>query len=126
MVEVVEPDLIAKHTLYAVAWGIIRLPEYTSHVLDTEAEVRQVARERMRIKKACIAYAKARGFNLELRDNWDVMENWNLTRWSAKDTFNSRRPNEQIYNSFVGTLQQMCLRIVEHDTWPEGKPEDAP
>lgn len=111
----VEPDLAQKHTFYAVAWDIIRLPQYEDGDHPHE-KARQVARERVRIKRACRAYAKARGCNLELVSNLDGGERWNLSWWS----------NEKTYNSIDGSFQECCLRLVEMDIWPEGKPPDAP
>lgn len=106
----VEPDLMQKHTLYAVAWGIIQLPPR-----DDEPRNYQ---ERVRIKRACRAYAMARGWMLALtHDEAPNSEQWMLTHHDATHV-------PHVSRAKFGTLQECCLHIVEHDIWPEGKPED--
>ena len=101
----VEPDLAQKHTLYALAWSIIQLPPQDWNIVNHQ--------ERVRIKRACRAYARARGWSLELANFANGAEQWSL--WGGHNPV------------LFGTLQECCLRIVEHDLWPEGKPkEDNP
>lgn len=106
----VEPDLICKHTLYALAWDIIRLPSRDDCALG---DVPARCRERTRIKRQCRAYAKARGYDLSLHASSGENEVWSLFKdgWDLP---------------WRGTLRGLCLKIVEWDTWPEGKPEDTP
>lgn len=111
--EWVEPDLMQKHTLYAVAWDIIRLPEYR-----TDRYVQDIARERQRIKRACRAYAAARGWNLSL-DFSEVSTSSEREVWKLSPCLTS-----PARRSYWGALQECCLKIVEDDIWPEGKPQD--
>lgn len=107
----IEPDLIDKHTLYAVAWDIIRLPAQ-----DGEQATHQT---RVRIKRQCRAYAKALGWELVLTNRFNGEEQWALYRTGEQPLANGLGAN-----SFFGTLEQCCLHLVERDIWPEGKPKD--
>lgn len=111
--EPVEPDLMQKHTLYAMAWGLIRLPGYPAGENFT-----QIASERIRLKHACRAYAAARGWSLSL-DLSEISTGPEHEVWKL-----SPRLTSPARRSYWGTLQECCLKIVEDDIWPEGKPKD--
>lgn len=106
----IEPDLFDKHALYAMAWGIIHLPPSDGQQRNHQ--------ERVRIKRRCRAYAKARGWELQLASHTGGVEEWVLFRCDC-----ASHPIPTVY----GPLQACCRHVVEHDIWPEGKPkEDTP
>lgn len=101
----IEPNLADKHTLYAIAWGIIHLPPQDGQPANH--------RERVRLKRACRAYAKARGFSLELSTYIKGEEEWFLfpTGWYTM-------------TGLSDTLEAHCLRIVEHDIYQANTSEE--
>lgn len=88
------PDLW-KHTLYAVAWDILSLPPgYTP----------AAARQRVFLKRRCVAYANLKGYSLRPIALQADIETWELQPKQV--------PAFVRTDVFTGTLQQCCLEIV--------------
>lgn len=108
-----------KHTLYAIAWDMIRLPQYPRKHDGRLVTDQATAQQRLELKKACREYANERDWSLALVSQHNGEEEWQLSRWISKEgaLIGSRVEH-------VGTLQSCCLHIVADDI-KQTEPEDA-
>jgi hypothetical protein len=102
-----------RNTLYAVAWGMLELPKYEPYPVAHA----YIARQRLQIKKACQAYAMARGFRLSLLQTDRSRETW----WVYNESL--AYGNQTLA---TGSLQDCCKYIVTHDMQYSSIEEDCP
>ena len=97
--------LLAKHTMFALATGIIPMPPYDG--------TQHTAQKRVQIKRRCREYARHLGWHLLLEQSIGGMEIWKAV------------PVDHFFiNAYSGPLEGACRHILDKEIWPDGKPEE--